>query len=123
MKILVTGSAGQLGSATIKNLKANNHTVYGIDIIGSSTTDEFIDLRNPDAITAATRGFDAIIHTAAIHGKHYALNYPRESFIETNIGGTLTLLNACVKNGISKFLFTSTTSIYGDAMVNNDQAV
>jgi nucleoside-diphosphate-sugar epimerase len=51
------------------------------------------------------------------------LNYPREEFIETNINGTLNLLSACVVNGIKKFLYTSTTSIYGTAMVNEKQAV
>ncbi|MFB9842805.1 NAD-dependent epimerase/dehydratase family protein [Mucilaginibacter ginsenosidivorans] len=123
MKVLVTGSSGQLGSTVVKNLKAHHHTVYGIDVIPSDTTDELIDLKNADAVLTASRGVDAIIHTAAVHGKHYALGYPREAFIETNIGGTLNLLNACVKNAISKFLFTSTTSIYGEAMVNNKRAV
>jgi len=118
MRILVTGSSGQLGSATVKLLKTHGHTIYGIDIIPSATTDELIDLRNKESIIAACRGYDAVIHTAAIHGKHYELNYPRETFIETNIIGTLNLLNACIKNGIPKFLFTSTTSIYGEAMVD-----
>jgi UDP-glucose 4-epimerase len=84
MKILVTGSSGQLGSVTVKLLKKHGHTIYGIDIIPSATTDELIDLKNKEAVIAACRGYDAIIHTAAIHGKHYELNYPREAFIDTN---------------------------------------
>lgn len=123
MKILITGSSGQLGSATVNHLKAHGHDVYGIDVIPSATTDELIDIKNKQNVETVARGFDAIIHTAAVHGKHYELNYPRESFIETNILGTLNLLNACVKNEVSKFLYTSTTSIYGSALVDGDKAV
>ena len=70
-----------------------------------------------------TRGIDAVIHTAALHGKHMDLHYPREDFVDTNIKGTLNLLNACLANGVKKFLFTSTTSIYGKSLVNDNQAV
>jgi nucleoside-diphosphate-sugar epimerase len=123
MKVLVTGSSGQLGSATVNHLKMYGHDVYGIDVIPSATTDELIDIKDIAGVEKVTCGFDAIIHTAAVHGKHYELNYPREVFIETNIMGTLHLLNACVKNGVNQFLYTSTTSIYGSALVNDDKAV
>jgi UDP-glucose 4-epimerase len=122
-KILVTGSSGQLGSAIATLLKDKNYEVIGIDVVPSSTTDALIDIRDAEAVNNIAIGFDAIIHTAAIHGKHYELNYPREEFIKTNIDGTCNLLNACVQNGIKKFLYTSTTSIYGKSMVNENQAV
>lgn len=122
-RILVTGSSGQLGKELVIQLKAKRYDVIGIDIIASSTTDQIIDIRNAKQINEVTDGLDAIIHTAAIHGKHYELNYPREDFIRTNIDGTFNLLNACVLNGVNKFLYTSTTSIYGNAMVNPEQAV
>jgi UDP-glucose 4-epimerase len=123
MKVLVTGASGQLGSATVMHLKAYGHNVTGIDVIPSATTNQIIDIKDKEAVEAATRDFDAIVHTAALHGKHYELNYPREAFIQTNIIGTLNLLDACVKNGVRKFLYTSTTSIYGDALVDKDKAV
>jgi UDP-glucose 4-epimerase len=123
MKILITGASGQLGSATVKHLKKHHYTVYGIDVITSPTTDELVDITNQDSVTSVCRGFDAIIHTAAVHGKHYELGYPREAFIATNIAGTLYLLNACIKHNIKQFLYTSTTSIYGDAMVDSEKAV
>lgn len=123
MKILVTGSSGQLGSATVKHLKNLHYIVYGIDINPSATTDELVDITNTDSVMTICKGFDAIIHTAAVHGKHYELGYPRQAFIDTNITGTLNLLNACVKNGIPRLLYTSTTSIYGDAMVDDEKAV
>jgi UDP-glucose 4-epimerase len=122
-KILVTGSSGQLGKAIVALLKNKNYEVIGIDVIASSTTDKLIDIRDSKEVNKITLGLDAIIHTAAIHGKHYELNYPREEFLKTNIDGTFNLLNACVLNGIEKFLYTSTTSIYGKSMVNEKQAV
>ncbi len=123
MKILVTGSAGQLGSVTVKHLREHNHEVTGADIISSATTDLLLDIKDKQAVLGATLGYDCIIHMAAIHGKHYELGYPREPFIDTNIYGTLHLLNACIANGIQKFLYISTTSIYGKAMVDENQAV
>ncbi|MGE5106591.1 MAG: NAD-dependent epimerase/dehydratase family protein, partial [Sphingobacteriales bacterium] len=122
-KILITGSSGQLGRELVKLLRVSNYDVMGIDIVTSPTTDKLIDIRDAVKINKITTGFDAIIHTAAIHGKHYELNYPREEFIKTNIDGTFNLLNASVLNGIKKFLYTSTTSIYGKSMVNDKQAV
>lgn len=123
MRVLVTGSSGRLGAVTVNHLRLNGHEITGIDIIPAETTDELIDILNKDAVLAIAKNTDAIIHTAAIHGKHYELNYPREVFIDVNIYGTLNLLNACIANGIQKMLYISTTSIYGDAMVDKDQAV
>jgi nucleoside-diphosphate-sugar epimerase len=123
MKILVTGSSGQLGSITVKHLKEHGHQVSGIDVIASATTDGLVNITNQDSVEVVCKGFDAVIHTAALHGKHYELNYPRKAFINVNINGTLNLLNACVKNGINQFLYTSTTSIYGYALVDDEKAV
>ena len=117
-KILVTGSSGQLGSTIVKQLRLKQYETVGIDRIESQTTDFLIDIRDKKQINEITKGIDAIIHTAAIHGKHYELKFPREAFIETNINGTFNLLNVCKENGINKFLYTSTTSIYGKSMVN-----
>lgn len=112
-----------MGAVVVNHLRAFGHQVTGIDIIPAQTTDELIDILNKEAVLTVTKNIDAIIHTAAIHGKHYELNYPRKAFIDVNIYGTLSLLDACVANGVSKLLYTSTTSIYGDAMVDNDKAV
>jgi len=122
-KVVVTGSSGKLGKEIVKKLREKDYEVLGIDLIPSETTDGLFDIRDGKLMEEVTKGYDAIIHTAALHGKHTDLNYPREEFIETNITGTLNLLSACVVNGIKKFLYTSTTSIYGTAMVNEKQAV
>lgn len=123
MRILVTGSSGKLGSATVRNLRSAGHEVTGIDLSASDTTDHILDVQQAGAVTKFTSGYEAIIHTAALHGRHMDLNYSRQSFIDTNITGTLNLLNACVKNRIKRFLFISTTSIYGNALVDGEKAV
>jgi len=123
MRVLVTGSSGKLGSVTVKLLANFGHLVTGIDITCSATTNLIADVKDKYKMLKVTQGFEAVIHTAALHGKHMDLNYSREAFVDTNIKGTLNLLNACVANGISKFLFTSTTSIYGKSLVDAEKAV
>ena len=122
-KVIVTGSAGKLGKELVKQLRQANYEAIGIDLIESNTTDVIGDISQERFVNEVTVGIDAIIHTAALHGKHYELNYPREAFIKTNIEGTHHLLAASVANGIKKFVYTSTTSIYGKAMKNSKQAV
>ncbi|MBC8988212.1 NAD(P)-dependent oxidoreductase [Pedobacter sp. N36a] len=123
MRILVTGASGRLGSVTVNHLRRFNQHVVGIDLIKHPATDQLIDIQNPQELEEILQGMDAIVHTAALHGRHYDLNYSREAFIDVNIKGTLHLLNAAVKNGLKKFIYISTTSIYGTAMTAEDQAV
>jgi nucleoside-diphosphate-sugar epimerase len=122
-RILVTGSEGKLGRKIVQLLKICNYDVLGIDLLTGETTDEIIDIRDRNLIKEITKNIDAIIHTAALHGKHTDLNYSKDKFINTNIIGTNNLLSASIENGINKFLYTSTTSVYGTAMVNKKQAV
>lgn len=103
MKVLVTGSAGKLGKAVMQKLAATNIEAVGADIVPGPTTNLLLDVTHKDHVLTACAGVNAIIHTAAIHGRHYDLNYPREAFIDTNIYGTLNLLNASVKCGVKQF--------------------
>jgi nucleoside-diphosphate-sugar epimerase len=123
MEILVTGASGKLGSVTVDLLKGCGHQVTGIDLTESRTTQWIADVKHKEQMFELTFGMDAVIHAAALHGRHMDLAYPREDFVDTNIKGTLNLLNACVYNGVSKFLFASTTSIYGKSLVDEKQAV
>ncbi len=122
-KIVVTGSSGKLGKEIVRLLRTNTYKVLGIDLLPGETTDVCADIRDRHVIKELTQGIEAIIHTAALHGRHTDLNYPRDQFIDTNIHGTNNLLSASIENGIPKFIFTSSTSIYGTAMVNDKQAV
>ncbi len=121
--VLVTGSAGRLGREIVLLLRHHGYSVLGVDLAASPTTDVVLDIRDAAAVLTLVQGVGAVIHTAALHGRHYDLRVPRLDFVRTNVEGTLNLLNGCAAHGIRKFLYTSTTSIYGQAMVHPDQAV
>jgi UDP-glucose 4-epimerase len=61
------------------------------------------------------RGVDAILHTATLHKPH-VVTHSRQSFVDTNITGTLNLLEEAVSAGVRSFVFTSTTSTFGGAL-------
>ncbi|MEM8897696.1 MAG: NAD(P)-dependent oxidoreductase [Bacteroidota bacterium] len=120
-KVLVTGSSGYLGS-TLAYLLEESYEVTGIDITHSSTTHKLVDLTDKQAVEEACKGQDAIIHTAALHAPHVHI-HTREEFIDTNIKGTLYLLEAAKEQGIQRFVYSSSTSVYGNSLVNPHQAV
>ncbi|MBT8062848.1 MAG: NAD(P)-dependent oxidoreductase [Gammaproteobacteria bacterium] len=115
MKILVTGSAGHLGEALVRRLSAASHEVVGLDIKPSSWTRAVGSITKPGFINQAMKGVEAVIHAATLHKPHVA-THSRQAFINTNINGTLNLLEAAVQHGVKSFVFTSTTSVFGDAM-------
>lgn len=123
MKVLVTGSAGRLGRVIVELLRAKGIDTIGIDLLESDTTDALVDIREKKDISRIVRNVDHILHTAAIHGRHMDIDVPRVEFIETNILGTLNLLEASVEHQIKSFIYTSTTSIYGKSMENENAAV
>lgn len=123
MKVLVTGSSGRLGKAVIHRLRADGINAIGADIVPGPTTDIILDINCKAEVDQICEKTDAIVHTAALHGKHYDLSYTRRQFLDTNVYGTLNLLEASVKHKTKRFLYISTTSIYGHAMHNDRQAV
>jgi UDP-glucose 4-epimerase len=122
-KILVTGSSGQLGAAIVSKLTDSGYQVIGVDIRPASTTSKIINILNSEYLKPLMDQVEAVIHSAAIHEKHYALNYPRDLFIKTNIEGTYNLLNLSLQSGIKKLIYISSTSIYGKSLMNQDRAV
>ena len=95
MKILVTGSAGHLGEALVQTLRRAGHTVVGLDILASSSTDEVGSITHPRLVQHCIRGADAVLHTATLHKPHIA-SHSRQCFVDTNVTGTLNLLEAAV---------------------------
>ena len=115
MKVLVTGSSGHLGEALVRELKNTEHEVIGVDILHSAFTDEVGSIVDRDHVRRCMRGVDAILHTATLHKPHL-VTHTRQSFVDTNITGTLNLLEEAVSAGIRSFVFTSTTSAFGAAL-------
>jgi UDP-glucose 4-epimerase len=118
MRILVTGSSGQLGAEVASQL-ASTETVIGLDVRPGAWTTQVGDVTDADLIADLMRGVDVVIHTASLHAPHVGQRSMQE-FIDTNITGTLRLLQAASTAGVRRFVYTSTTSVYGAALVPED---
>src|SRR5450432_2462195 len=115
MKILVTGSSGHLGEALVRNLRKEKKEVMGIDILPSSFTDIVGSITDRNFVRQCMKGITHVLHVATLHKPHVS-SHNEQQFIDTNITGTLNLLEESTKNDIRSFIFTSTTSTFGDAL-------
>ena len=115
MRILVTGSAGYLGEALMRELAADGFDVVGLDLLDSPHTTVLGSIADRRCVRRCVAGADAIVHTATLHKPHVA-SHGRDEFVETNVTGTLTLLEEAVAAGVGRFVFTSTTSAFGRAL-------
>ena len=110
-KILVTGSSGFIGSHMADTLEENGYQVILFDVVPSNyktkTQEEFIgDILNPDDITTAIKGCDAVYHFAALADLDEALDNPAQT-VEVNLLGTINILEACRKNNVERFIYAS----------------
>ncbi|MEO1209085.1 MAG: NAD(P)-dependent oxidoreductase [Cyanobacteria bacterium J06638_20] len=115
MRILVTGSAGHLGEALVRTLQTTDHEVISLDLLASAFTNRVGSIVDRAVVKQCMSGVDAVIHTATLHKPH-VVTHTHQSFIDTNITGTLNLLEEAVLAGVRSFVFTSTTSVFGDAL-------
>jgi len=115
MKVLVTGSAGHLGEALMRTLMARGDTAVGLDILSSPFTTLTGSVADRDAVRQAMAGAEVVLHAATLHKPHVA-THTRQDFIDTNITGTLNLLEEAAAAGVRAFVLTSTTSVFGDAL-------
>jgi UDP-glucose 4-epimerase len=116
MRILVTGSAGHLGDALVRTLRQSGHEAIGLDVLPSPTTDVVGSIADRACVHSCMRGVDAVLHAATLHKPHVA-THTRQAFVDVNITGTLNLLEEAVVAGACAFVFTSTTSTFGRALV------
>lgn len=117
MKYLVTGSAGHLGQALMMQLQELGHAdAVGVDILASPSTTHVGNISNREFVRGVMVGIDVIFHTATLHKPHVA-THSRQQFVDTNVTGTLTLLEEAASQPTPPvFIFTSTTSVFGDAL-------
>ncbi len=115
MKILITGSSGHLGEALVRTLQAEGHEVVGVDIVPSEFTNKVGTLTNRLHVRQCMQGVEAVLHTATLHKPHI-VTHSYQDFVDTNLTGTLNLLEEAVLGGVRAFVFTSTTSTFGDAL-------
>lgn len=117
MKILVTGTSGQIGSYVLERF-AERHDAIGVDIRPcqiENLKDSVVqgDLRNYGFVERVVRDVDAIVHLAAQVSVENSWNDPVYD-AESNIIATINLLKACVEAGVGKFIYISSAAVYGN---------
>jgi UDP-glucose 4-epimerase len=115
MRVLVTGSSGHLGEALVRVLGAEGIDVVGLDVLESPHTSAVGSIADRAFVRRGMAGVDAVIHAATLHKPHVG-SHTRQDFVDTNITGTLNLLEEAVAAGVGGFVFTSTTSAFGRAL-------
>jgi len=132
MKVLVTGAAGFIGSHVAHRLLARGDQVVGLDNLNdyydptlkqarldrltpqSGFSFRKLELADAAGMTAlfADERFDRVVHLAAQAGVRYSLEQP-QAYVDSNITGTLNVLEGCRHNGVQHLVFASTSSVYG----------
>jgi UDP-glucuronate 4-epimerase len=130
LRILVTGGAGFIGSHTVEACLRDGHEVVVLDDFNNYYSPQIKrhnlarvldqidlvdgDIRNPEAVAQAfaTGPIDTIIHLAARAGVRPSIDDP-ELYLSTNNGGTFHLLEAARENKVPRFIFASSSSVYG----------
>ena len=127
-RVLVTGADGFIGSHLVESLVA-----FGADVTALSQYNSFNywgwleelpcldrvrvvtgDIRDPHFCDGIVKDIDVVFHLAALIAIPYSYNAP-DSYVDTNIGGTVNICQAAAANGVKKVLHTSTSEVYGTA--------
>lgn len=129
-KLLIIGGAGLIGSHTVDELRKEDIAEIRIYDNFSRGSEENLaealkdprvkifpyggELMHRDILDAAMKGIDGVCHFAALWLLH-CWDYPRSAF-EVNIGGTFNVLEALINNGVKRLVYSSSASVYGDAV-------
>jgi len=129
-RVLVTGADGFIGSHLVETLVRKGYRVRAFVLYNSfnswgwldSLDKEIIDsvevmtgdVRDPFGVSTSVKGCDAILHLAALIAIPYSYHSP-STYIETNVQGTLNIMQAAREHGVRKVVHTSTSEVYGTA--------
>ena len=120
MKILVTGVAGFLGSALAQQLLEDGHQVLGLDDLSTGKESaipkgvefELGDMLDRPKLWTLLQGVECVYHLAAKVAVQESILYPRE-YNSTNVGGTVSVMEAMRDVGVKRVVFTSSGAVYG----------
>jgi UDP-glucose 4-epimerase len=115
MTVLVTGSAGHLGEALMRSLRTKGAQARGLDVQPSPFTECVGSIVDRNFVATSMHGVQSVIHAATLHKPHSA-THGAQAFVDTNVTGTLVLLEAASVARVKSFVFTSTTSTFGAAL-------
>jgi UDP-glucose 4-epimerase len=121
LRILVTGSSGRIGSAVCERI-AREAEVVGLDLRPGPWTTALGDITDSHLVESLVQRVDAIVHVAALLTPHVGCR-TEEEFRQVNVEGTRILLTAALRAGVSRFVLTSTTSVYGCTSRPKDRAI
>ena len=129
-KVLVTGADGFIGSHLVEELVARGYSVRAFVLYNSFNSWGWLDkvsievlknievfsgdIRDPHGVKVAMKGCSHVLHLAALIAIPYSYHSP-DTYIDTNVKGTLNVLQAAKELGIEKFVHTSTSEVYGTA--------
>lgn len=126
-RILVTGGGGFIGSHLVRSLLKEGHSVRLLDNFSTGRRENVEDLlsdvelidppegiASPEVCESAVQGVDGILHQGAIPSVPRSVADPVLSD-RVNVGGTVALLEAARKAGVGRFVYASSSSVYGDA--------
>jgi dTDP-glucose 4,6-dehydratase len=130
-KILVTGADGFIGSHLVETLVREGHDVRAFVLYNSFNSWGWLDkcapdvkgkfevfagdIRDPHGVRKAMEGCDTVYHLAALIAIPYSYHSP-DTYVDTNVRGTLNIVQAARDLGVSKVLHTSTSEVYGTAL-------
>jgi nucleoside-diphosphate-sugar epimerase len=114
MRVLVTGAAGLIGSGVAAFLRGS-HDAVGTDLLPGTQVGPIAELSDEAAMKAALAGADAVVHVAALHAPQVG-QVPDAEFRRVNVDGTARLLDLGLAAGVQRFVFTSSTSVYGHGL-------
>jgi nucleoside-diphosphate-sugar epimerase len=99
----------------MRTLSHSGHETLGVDIKSSPFTHRIGSITDRHFVNQCMQNIDAVQHAATLHKPHI-VSHSRQHFVDTNITGTLNLLEEAVAAGVKSFVFTSTTSAFGRAL-------
>jgi NAD dependent epimerase/dehydratase len=130
MRILITGADGFIGSQLTETLVREGYKVRAFVLYNSFNSWGWLDqcdadvkgqfevfsgdIRDPHGVKEAMKGCDVVLHLAALIAIPYSYHSP-DTYVDTNVKGTLNLLQAAREIGVKRFIHTSTSEVYGTA--------